>query len=323
MKHPFTNYWILFYALALMLVTCNNDRTKSQIGSYIITQKHNSIEIPFTFYGMNIMVAARINNMDVNLLVDNGVMWDELWFYGNDQVDSMNLVYNDEEIDIVGAGEGDGVSSRMAICTEISFDDVIFLDQPALVSPKEDGFYKMFPEAAGQLCGMFFRNFITEFDFKKNLIRLYEEKDFNPDSYPQKIAMTPDSSGAYSILVGLTNGDNTVRKNLFIDLGGIYPLSLVVSKDFPVDTNQEKKYLGHGASGPIYGYESTISSIEIAGYELIDISGVFVEDQDGGDHTNLTLGLPLLKNFNLVFDYFNNYLYLKPNELNNESMKLK
>jgi len=265
-------------------------------------------------YGMNIMLQAQMNGVNIKLLLDNGVMWDELWFYGNDQVDSLGFTYGNQEVQITGAGEGEGLTSDFANCPDIHFPGVTFMDQKALVIPANQGFYKLFPGIAGQICGTLLRNFITEFNFDNNRITLNEKEHFKPEKYPCKVQMEVDSMGSYHIPVTVKYGDNVVKRRIYINLGGIFPVSLVTNNDFPLCGDEVKKHVANGASGPIYGYKSKVDYLQIGQFKLKDLETIITEDEKGGDHTNQTIGLPLLMHFNIAFDYFNNVLYLVPNK---------
>jgi len=303
----------LLFILAVFIVTCQNNKPKQGVGSYQIKGSADKVEIPFEFNGMNLMVKAKMNGINIKLQIDNGIMWDELWFYGNDQTDSLGFIY-DNDVNITGAGEGEGIDSKTASCPDIEFDGMVFKNQPAIVSPPEQGFYKMFPGIAGQLCGMFFRNFITEFDFDRQMVVLHPGDKFDPSRFDCTLKMETDSSGSYSIPIEIGFNNKTTNTRLYIDLGGVYPVSLVLNETFRMNEGDEKKLLGYGASGPIYGFESRIDFIKVGMFEIQDVEAVFTEDETGGGHTNLTVGLPLLMNFNLAFDYFNNILYLKENQ---------
>ncbi|MCB2197066.1 MAG: retroviral-like aspartic protease family protein [Bacteroidetes bacterium] len=304
----------IFLASAVVWYFLSFAAFSQQCGTYEMVDSSQKTEIPFEFYGMNIMVKTEINGVKVNMLIDNGVMWDELWFYGNNQVDSLGLTYL-EDILIDGAGEGEGVQSKTATSVEMKFENITFKDQSAVVSPKEQGFAKLFPGIAGQLCGTFFKNFIVEFNFNEMLIKLHNPNDFEFVGNGFSLPMSPDTIGSYAIPVTIFNGDKEIEKEIFIDLGGIYPLSLVINSDFPLDDSMEKVLLGYGASGPIYGYKGFVDKVKIGNYYVEKPEAVFIENQADENNTNLTIGLPLLRQFNLTFDYFNNKLFIKPNSL--------
>jgi hypothetical protein len=76
------------------------------------------------------------------------------------------------------------------------------------------------------------------------------------------------------------------------------------------------KYLGRGLSGDIYGKSGQISKLIIGPYVLNDIEAAIApaeirSKQDGAD---AIIGNRALKRFNLIFDYANKKLHLKPNK---------
>ncbi len=309
MIRPFFICLFLLNTWAVAVAQQESDRSQN----YTLLGHKAHPEIPFEFNGMNLMVKARLNGIKVKLQIDNGVMWDEAWFYGNDQVDSLGFVY-EEDVTIEGAGEGEGIESKTANCPDIYFDDIVFHHQRALVSPKEQGFASFFPGVAGQICGTLFRNFIVEFDFDRQVITLYDPNDFTFNDDGSALKMSRDTSGSYSIPVSVKVGDKKVSMDIFIDLGGIYPLSLVLNDDIKLNGEAEETVLGYGASGEIRGYKAGVDQLSLGKYKLKDVPAVFIEDESGGDFTNMTIGLPSLMKFKLVFDYFHDVLYISPNQ---------
>jgi len=315
-------YKLLVLLIIVIVFGCNqNKNTQSSStsqftgpGSYKILSDLNTVTIPFEFYDMNLMVDAEVNGIKIKMLVDNGVLWDELWFYGNDQVDSLNFQLQEETL-ITGTGEGDGVKSYSTSGITIAFKGIEFYEQEAMVSSKEQGFADYFPGIAGQVCGAFFKHFIVEFDFANKNMILHKPNEFIvPQADWSEFIMTKDTVDSYSIPIeAQLNEDYSYNLNYFIDLGGIYPLSIPVTKE-EVKTilkNPERIILGYGASGPIYGYEDTADVVNLGGNTFYNIPVILVEDSTGGDHTNKTIGLPLLMKQRIIFDYFHNKIYVK------------
>ncbi|MCW8926345.1 MAG: hypothetical protein OQJ84_08820 [Xanthomonadales bacterium] len=286
-------------------------------GSYTTDVDQDKFILPFTFYGMNLMVDARMNGADIKMLIDNGVMWDELLFYGSDLVDGLGMDYEGGVL-VTGAGDDrdKGIESYTATGVSISFGPVTFHDQAAVITSKASGWADFFPGIAGQVCGALFKHFVVEFDFDEQNLILHRRETFQYQGKGSPVAMTRDENGAYAIPVKVKTRDKpAVDYSLFIDLGGINPMALVISEKYGIEKpGGDKVYLAHGASGEITGYRDVLESVTIGGYELNDVPVVLTEADDEGDHTNKTLGLPLLMHFNLVFDYFNETLYLEPNE---------
>jgi hypothetical protein len=296
------------------ICTDDSNRLGKAPGAYKIINNQEEVILAFEFYGMNLMVKAKMNGLNIKMLIDNGVMWDELLFYGSAQVDSLNMVY-DGDIHVEGAGEGKGIDSYTASNISIAFGDITFSGQEAVITPREQGFADFFPGIAGQVCGAFFKNFIVEFNFDRQEIILHKPLNFRYTGNGTYVKIARDSSAAYSIPVRIrTIGYNEMDHSLFIDLGGIYPLSLFIDQ-YPAffKPTSEKILLGYGASGAIHGYKDQIESLTIAGYEMKKVPTVITDSAEKADHTNTTIGLPLLMRFNLIFDYFNERLYLEPN----------
>ena len=316
--------WLSIFPLLMLVINCHQNTNQSSIhypeylgappGTYIIKENRNTVSFPFEFYGMNLMVQARMNDIPIHMLIDNGVLWDELLFYGSPQVDSLGMQKNGEVL-VVGAGEDEGVQSNTASNVSIAFGDVSFSGQNAVITPKEQGFADYFPGVAGQVCGAFFKHFMVDFNFDTQMLTLHQPDHFSYHGKGNFVPMIRDSSGSYSIPVQLkVNNKPAFDYRLFIDLGGIYPVSMVVGDRIEIEKPAgEKTLLGYGASGAIHGYHGILESLKIGGYELKDVASVMVESAEGGDHTNTTVGLPILMRFNLVFDYFNERLYLEPN----------
>jgi hypothetical protein len=67
--------------------------------------------------------------------------------------------------------------------------------------------------------------------------------------------------------------------------------------------------------GPQQGYIGRVSRIRIGDYTLEDVETAFTPvAENASPFGNTMIGMPLLQRFNLVFDYFNNHLYLESNQ---------
>jgi hypothetical protein len=316
---------ILVAGLVLMLCPAQNmyasPVSDSQLGpapgTYVIAHDQETVVLPFHFFDMNLMVNARMNGKDIKMLIDNGVMWDELLFYGSDLVDGLGLQY-EGNVRVTGAGDDQskGTDSLTAKGASLSFGDVTFHGQSSVITPKDSGWANFFPGIAGQVCGAFFKHFVVEFNFDKQTITLHKPGTFRYKGNGSSIVMRRDEGGGYKIPIQIVlDADaDAIDDDLSIDLGGIDPVALVIGGKYDLQTaSLPKVYLGHGASGEITGYREPLARVTIGGYEMKQVPAVFTESADGGNHTNKTVGLPLLMRFNLVFDYFNQTLYLEPN----------
>lgn len=327
---------IIFFQIALISGCAVNNAKQSHIsdntdslkaglineapGSYKIADDKEAITIPFGYYGMNLLINGRMNGKKVKFLIDNGVLWDQVWFY-NGEVDSINLRYkNDEKIPLSGIGEDGGSVMLEGNNIDIDFGDIRFIGQPCLISPPEAGFNSYFPGINGQVSSLLFKHFVVKFDFDENVIVLTKPGKFKYTGQGQAVPMHKNKNGSYSVLFSLQMTDLKMHNiNLDIDLGTVSPLYLIENKknNILIPKNSEKKLLGYGASGAIYGFQGYIQIVNIGRYSLKNVPAEFVEEKANDDSTVVetgTFGLPLMKKFNITFDYFNQIMYFEPNK---------
>jgi len=290
-------------------------------GTYEIADGGVAATVPFEFFGMNLLIHGKMNGNKVKLLIDNGRLWDQVWFYDG-EADSLGIHYLDgaEAATVTGSGEGEGSTILEGHPVDIDLGSVRFFDQPSLISPPEAGWGGFFPGAAGQVSSMLFKHFVVTFDFDKSVMILTKPEAFEAAGRGEAMPMKLEASGAYSIPItlGMPDSDELeIRPD--IDLGGIYPMHLVENDALAIrrPENAVKEHLGYGASGAVTGYKGYVAMVRVGGYTMNDVVTVFVEE---GSNTNPDIvkagiiGLPLMKRFNITFDYFNMLMYFEPNE---------
>jgi hypothetical protein len=79
--------------------------------------------------------------------------------------------------------------------------------------------------------------------------------------------------------------------------------------------NLKNEYLGTGLSGDIHGGRGRAHMFKIGPYELYDIPALYPpaeirSKQEGADGI---IGCQLLRRFNVVYNYFESKMYIKPN----------
>jgi hypothetical protein len=282
-------------------------------GTYVI-RTDEAVTIPFEFYGMNLLVEGTIRGVPVRMLIDNGSLWNELWFFSSALTESLGIAREDSVL-VQGAGEGEGVSSYTASGIPIRFGAVEFLDQPAIITPEEQGIASMFPGIDGQICGCLFRHFVVEFDFDRQVIVLHDPGSYRYTGDGCTVTMTRNPMNSYTVPTTIRlPGGQSLDLDLELDLGGVHPVSLVVgeSVDAPLE-EMERTLLGYGASGPIYGYEGTIEDFELGSCGISELPAVFIDPSEDTGGSFSTVGLPVFRRFNVVFDYFAGRLHLEPN----------
>jgi hypothetical protein len=112
--------------------------------------------------------------------------------------------------------------------------------------------------------------------------------------------------------------EEPVLLSMYIDYAAGEPVLLLEKPlmKFRVPANAKKSYIGRGLSGDIYGKTATISKLIIGPYELKEVNASFAPARirSKQDNADAILGAGSLRRFNLIFDYANKKLYIKPNQ---------
>jgi hypothetical protein len=289
-------------------------------GTYsILIDEKDTIRIPFKMHNGKPLMELEINGKKATMMIDNGVLWDQIWLFGSPLVEELQLKPTDTAT-IGGSGEGDPTQAYVSKNLTLKFDDIIFHEQPVLVSPPAAGFYSMFPGADGQLCNTFFKNFIVEFDFINNEIILHKPEQFKFLGNGCLLNMSSDEDGSYSVPFAIETLDGKVYNDrVDIDLGGTSILKIALNTKHSISLPSDaKKIHSYGAQGKIPEYKGKIKSMTIGDYTFDDLIVKFEDEETN----NLgVIGLPLFMKFNVIFDYFNNKIYLKPNDNFNKPTK--
>ena len=286
-------------------------------GTYkILSGTDDPIKIPFKMHFGKPLMELEINGQKANLMIDNGILWDQVWLFGSPLVEELQLKPL-EESTIGGAGEGDPTRAYTSENLTLEFENIVFYEQPALVSPPAAGFAKMFPGTDGQLCSTFFKHFIVEFDFIHSEIILHDPEKYQYSQNGSILDMRANESGTYSVPFAFTLPDGKTHSGrVDIDLGGIYPLKIALNNkhQIPLPSNVKETF-SYGAQGKASEYSGKIKSMTIGNYGFDNPTVFFGDEKTSRIHPdNLgVIGLPLFMKFHVVFDYFNNKLYLEPN----------
>ena len=292
-------------------------------GTYAIVPDADSIRIPFEMFRGDIRMNSRVNGKAARMLIDNGALWDQLLFFGSEEVDALGLE-REGKISVGGAGSGPAVMSDLAEGIEVSFEGadgrtVTFHDQTGIITPYEAGEPNPWWGAEGQVSAQFFKHFIVEIDFDEGIITLTKPENFRAKGKGKEIPITPmPGSPSWSIPGTLTLHDGrTLKLDLTMDLGWNDPLGITTGEanDIRVPAGLARQSLGVGAQGEIFGYMGTVPLLKIAGHRFRDVPTTYASIEDGGSRGDEVLvGLGTFSRFRLVYDYPGHRIFLQPNK---------
>lgn len=295
-------------------------------GKCRVLSESAEITFPFDIFRGDIRFQCEINGHKVNMLLDDGYMWDELLFWGNPRVDSLGLTY-DGTIEVGGgSANGDKIISQTASGITVRFPNVEFTEQKAVVTPASSGTGSMWMGSEGQVSAMFFKHFVVDINFDKMMITLIKPEDFEHHGQGSEVAWKPMGYGPWCIpaTLGLGNG-REISLNLLMDLGYNDQLQLWAGKENIISAPERAlpADLGRNIQGvPTRGYVGRIPRVIIGGYEIKDMLVAYVSPEDSKEATaEAMIGLGLLSRFNLIFDYTKQRLIIEPNGKFNDAFE--
>ena len=292
---------IIFFLLFTVLTSC--------------TDCQKQIVIPLKVERNRTLVTVKIGNVVIpNILIDTGFTFDGLMIYNPDYKDSLDLS-NSREIRIGGAGSGAASKALMIDSIEFSLGDIDMMNQRILVLQSDA--YKGFP-SNGIIGYSVFGHYITEFDYDNNTMTLY---DTNKAKKFENWTVIPlffkDNKIPWVNASVVITEEKPISLSMYIDYAAGDAIVLLEKPNmkFFLPGETVDVYIGRGLSGDIYGKAGNISKLIIGPYELNNVKASFAPAavRSKQDNADAILGNGSLRRFNLIFDYANKKLYLKPN----------
>lgn len=273
------------------------------------------LEIPFRLSRNKIILPAKVgDSRELQVILDTGMHFEGLLVYNTDLQDSIT-VENAIEVLVPGAGADSASRAIMTDSGSFHVGNVEFINQRIIILQNDmmKGFL-----SDGVTGYSLFGNYIVEVDYDKMLITLHESEKVEVDSFWEWLPLTfKDNKIPWIEAVVNIKGDEEVPVSLYVDGASSESLELLIKTEmkFHLPEKLEDSYLGRGLSGDIYGHKGRISSLKLGSFYLEDVVTAFApaeirSKQEGADGI---IGNDALRRFNLIFDYKNAKLYLKPN----------
>ncbi|MFC2093912.1 hypothetical protein ACFLSV_08440 [Bacteroidota bacterium] len=296
----------IFFLLNILITSCTVSQEKSVLpidasrNVTLLTVKIGDVEIP-------------------NILLDTGMPFDGIMIYNPDYKDSLDLT-NAIEVKIGGAGDGDDSKALLIDSTEFVLGDIEMTNQRIIMLMGD--LYKGFP-SNGIIGYSVFGHYITEFDYDNNTMTLHNTDEIKVDSTWTEIPLYfKDNNIPWIDASVVIKNEEPIPLSMYIDYASRDAIELLErpGMKFTLPEETEESYLGRGLSGDIYGKNGFISKLIIGPYELTNVKTAFApaEVRSKQDNADGILGNGTFKRFNLIFDYENKKLYLKPNTFFNE-----
>jgi len=261
------------------------------------------------------LVTVKIGDAVIpDILLDTGCMFDGLLIYNPDYKNALDLTHA-KEIQIRGAGSGEASKALMMDSAVLSLGDIKMINQRILVLQGDA--YKGFP-SNGVMGYSIFGHYITELNYDNSTMTLHKADKIEMDKSWTVIPLYfKDNTLPWLDVSVAIEDEKPVSLSTYIDSAAGDAIVLLEKADmkFRLPKETVHAYIGRGLNGDIYGKTGFISKLMIGPHVLNQVKASFApaEVRSKQDNADAILGNNVLRRFNLVFDYSNKKLYLKPN----------
>jgi hypothetical protein len=277
----------------------------------VFAQTGNSIPIEVKYN--RTYVTLSIGSITIpNILLDTGFSYDGLMIFNPSYRDSLDLS-GAFEVQVGGAGSGDAARALMIDSSSFSLGSTTMVNQPIIILQGNAGL-----GSNGIIGYSIFGHFLTEFDYDKNIMTLYNSDLMQiDDSWTTIPIYFKNNNIPWLDAFLIIDKEEPIPVSMYIDFAAGDEILLLekpgMKFSLPGDTREI--YIGKGLSGDIYGKTGTISKLIIGPYELNNIQASFADAKIRSKQNNADaiLGNGSLRRFNIIFDYLNKKLYLKSN----------
>jgi hypothetical protein len=289
----------------------------SQIALSQTLSRNNGTGNTITFKLVNnkTIINAKIENSRLlRIVLDSGMGWDGLVITNPDLIDSIALK-NPNEATIGGAGNSGQSTAVFADSMTFTAGEVEFSDQRIVILSRGGFKGASFDGVTGY---SIFGHYMVEINYDNFNIILHKPGEFKIDKSWVEIPLNFSENMIPRMDARIVIEDEEpITLSCYIDYASSEAIELLMKADqkFTLPDKTENYFLGSGLSGDINGKRGKISKVIIGPYELTDVTAAFApaevrSKQKGADGV---IANKLLRRFNLIFDYSNKKLFIKPN----------
>lgn len=281
----------------------------------------NKAVIPFKFINNLIFIPIKVNGVELNFLLDSGVEETILFSMEEKKEISFSKV---EKIRLRGLGSEESIEGLKSTNNTLEINGVksinhilyIVLDQSFNLSS-----HVGIP-VNGIIGYHFIKNNLVEINYERKRITVYRDNVKNRkrvEKKYQKIPVAIQNSKPYIESRVLLNAIEIPVK-LLIDIGNSDAIWLFenAEKLIKVPAKNFEDYLGKGFSGDVHGKRAFITKFTLSKFEFYNPIIAFPDSTSIRNVTFVpnrsgSVGSEILRRFSIVFDYPNQYVFLKKN----------
>ena len=290
--------------------------------NFDLLQGQSSVKIPFELKHNFIIIDVRLNGiLPLHFIFDTGAQYTLL--FKKEYSDILRIPYL-RRIPILGADLSQELYALVAQNITVDIPGRIKVRKDILIFEED---YFQLDELTGIfidgiLGGDAFKHYVTQIDYCKQIVTLTKKEHFQePGSHYHRIPLRlKEAKPLLNATVTLENNAR-VPVSLLMDTGSGIPL-LLYANTHPNLSIPEKTILGQlgkGLGGYLLGYMGRIKQLDLpsnleftnvlASFQRLDsASQIFTQNNE----RNGILGNQVLRRFDVIIDYPDSVLYLKP-----------
>jgi len=291
---------------------------------HFVDANQKSMTLKFDLMSNLIVIPLRINNSDtMRFVLDTGLrttLISEL-----SSRDSLSLSYA-RKVKIGGLGEGESLEALHSYGNFIRLNDIVGENQNIFVL--FENIFHLSEKLGKQVHGLIgydlFKSFIVEIDYIERKITFHNPKKFKyKKKHRKKYTTLPlqfEKSKPYVQVELEVSTGNFLPVKLLLDSGSSDALWLFCNSHQQISTGEKyiEGYLGRGLNGDVFGKKGRVKSLKIK--DLI-IKNPFASFPDSSsifqiieqDNRNGSIGSEIFRRFDVIFDYPNKKILLRPN----------
>jgi len=290
------------------------------------SQNKNKIVIPFELLNNSIIIKPKVNNIQLNLILDTGSGYNILFAFP--EKDSIAF-YNTSKVKITGPGMNEPIDAYISKNNKIEFKSLSSkkLDVVLMLEDKYTFTTSLGIPIHGIIGADFFTDNLVEIQYDTKRIIVYRKET---NRYLNKVLNCKQLPFVLKekkpfIPVTINIEDKKIENlELLIDTGlsdGLW----IFEKELNIKNKKSiNDFLGAGIGGDVYGKRVRFKNISFSDYEFQNpiismpdtisfLKKNILNQRDG------SLGGEILKRFNVIFNYSKQIMYLeKNNNFNNK-----
>ncbi|NJO91876.1 MAG: PDZ domain-containing protein [Chloroflexia bacterium] len=320
MKNWFT--LLTIFACIGLNTSLNGQAQKNPKRFYIENPAKTSVRMTFKLLNNLVVLPVFVNNSDtLNFILDSGISNTII----TDQAlaDKLNMVYL-REIQMYGFGSDNALTAKHSTENNIRMSGILGQHQDILVIPDPDiDFSRLLGIKIHGLLGYsLFRDFIIDINYDNKTIVFHAPRTYNY-KFKKKSVTIPISlieTKPFITTKIIQEDSSIVECRFLIDSGASFALWLDLnsSRNIKIPERNEMLYLGTGFGGAVYGKVGRILEFGEGPIKLKNVIASFSDSSNSfpgkfSDKRNGTIGADILSRYNVIFDYRNNKITLRPN----------